>query len=859
MFMKKIITIWIFLFLSLSVANATHQRAGEITFRHISGLTYEFTIVTYTYTPSPADRPELDIIWGDGTSATVSRIEKIDYPNDISRNIYISNHTFPAPGNYTISMEDPNRNYGVINIPNSVNIPFYIETTLIINPFLGSNSSPVLLNPPLDNGCVNIPFYHNPGASDPDGDSLSYRLVFCKGLNGEVIPGYSIPLAFSSISIDAYTGDLFWDSPVMQGEYNIAILIEEWRSGIKIGSVLRDMQISIGACNNHPPIIQTSIDTCVVAGTQFSTLVTASDPDGDQVTLTGTGGALNLASSPASFPQPIIGFGTVQSQLSWSTNCSHVRKQPYQFTFKAADNGSPISLVSFKSLRVTVVSPAPQNVTANPIGNSIKITWSKHFCSNASGYKVYRHNGPSGWTHGYCETGVPEYTGFVLVGTLSTINDTTFTDNNNGLGLISGNQYCYVVIATYPDFAESYASEEVCTSLIKDVPIITNVSVEETDAINGKMYIAWSKPTEFNTTQFPGPYEYILLKSASQSGTYLPVSSFQSLNDTIFTENSINTVSNSWFYKVEFYNRTPGNDLLISTSNPAESVFIGLSPADKKIMISWDEMVPWINEEYTIFRQNEISSLWDSIATVQQQFFIDQPLVNGQQYCYYVRSKGDYTIAGTTTPLINFSQKRCEIPKDNVPPCRLNLIGSTDCDKNQFSWTLPFDSCITDIKGYYIYFNATGDGSFAKIDSILVNTQTTYETANFDYLAGCFAVAAFDSAYNQSVLSNFVCIDLNECSPYTLPNVFTPNGDNSNDFFQPFPYDFVQRINIIIFNRWGVPVFTSENPDIMWDGKDKFSHKDCSEGVYYYICDVYEYRLGGIKLRSLKGSLTLLR
>ncbi len=856
--MKKITTILFFL-LSLSVSFATHQRAGEITFRHISGLTYEFTLVTYTYTPSPADRPTLDVVWGDGTLSTINRIDKFDFPNEISKNVYIANHTFPAPGNYTISMEDPNRNYGVINIPNSVNIPFFIQTTLVINPFLGSNSSPILLNPPIDNGCVNIPFYHNPGAYDPDGDSLSYRLVTCLGLNGEVVPGYSLPLATTSLTINPNTGDLYWDSPVMQGEYNIAILIEEWRSGIRIGSVLRDMQITIGACNNHPPIIVTSMDTCIEAGTYFSTIVSATDPDNDQITLTGTGGPLNLASSPASFTQPVIGYGTVQSQLTWNTNCSHVRKYPYQFTFKAADNGNPISLVSMKSMRVTVVSPAPQNVAVSPIGNSIFITWSKHFCNNATGYKVYRHTGPSGWTHDYCETGVPAYTGFVLVGTLNSINDTTFTDNNNGLGLTYGNQYCYVVIATYPDFAESYASLEVCTSLVKDVPIITNVSVDETDTQNGKMYIAWSKPTEFNAVQFPGPYEYILLKSNTQSGTYLPVATFSNLNDTIYTETSINTVSNSWFYKVEFYNRTPNNDLLVSTSNPAESVFIGLTPSDKKIMISWNESVPWINEEYYIFRQNEGSTTWDSITTVQARNYLDINLVNGQQYCYYVRSKGDYTIQGTTTPLINFSQKRCEIPKDNIPPCKPILVGSTDCEKNTFTWSLPNDSCFSDVKGYYIYFNSTGDGSFAKIDSILNNYQNTFVTSNFDYLAGCFAVAAFDSTYNQSNLSNFVCIDLNECSPYTLPNIFTPNGDNSNDFFQPFPYDFVNRININIYNRWGVIVFTSENPDIMWDGKDKFSHRDCSEGVYYYICDVYEYRLGGLKLRSLKGSLTLLR
>lgn len=131
--------------------------------------------------------------WGDGTSSILPRVEKTNLPNNITKNVYIGNHTFSAPSNYTISLLDPNRNYGVINIPNSVNIPMYVETTLTINPFLGPDNSPVLLNPPLDNGCVGAPFIYNPGAFDPDGDSLSFKLVPCKGDGDKIFPGFLIP------------------------------------------------------------------------------------------------------------------------------------------------------------------------------------------------------------------------------------------------------------------------------------------------------------------------------------------------------------------------------------------------------------------------------------------------------------------------------------------------------------------------------------------------------------------------------------------------------------------------------------------------------------------------------------------
>lgn len=206
---------------------ATHQRAGEISYVYISGLTYEFTITTYTYSLSPADRPEIEVFWGDGSSSVIQRSQLLNLGNNINKNVYVSRHTFSAAGTFHVTFEDPNRNAGIVNIPGSVEIPFFIETIININPFLGGNSSPQLMNPPIDNGCIGVPYLHNPGAYDVDGDSLSYSLIPCRGYNGDDIPGYSLPNASHSLTIDSITGDLLWDSPTMAGEYNIAILIEE--------------------------------------------------------------------------------------------------------------------------------------------------------------------------------------------------------------------------------------------------------------------------------------------------------------------------------------------------------------------------------------------------------------------------------------------------------------------------------------------------------------------------------------------------------------------------------------------------------------------------------------------------------
>ena len=133
----RILLIVIAFAVSTPAAFATHQRAGEISYVYISGLTYEFTIVTYTYTPSPADRPQIEVFWGDGSSSVIDRTSKVNLENNISRNVYVTQHTFAAAGTYHVTFEDPNRNAGIVNIPSSVEIPFFIETILVINPFIG--------------------------------------------------------------------------------------------------------------------------------------------------------------------------------------------------------------------------------------------------------------------------------------------------------------------------------------------------------------------------------------------------------------------------------------------------------------------------------------------------------------------------------------------------------------------------------------------------------------------------------------------------------------------------------------------------------------------------------------------------
>lgn len=843
---------------------ATHQRAGEISYVYISGLTYEFTITTYTYSLSPADRPEIEVFWGDGSSSVIQRSQLLNLGNNINKNVYVSRHTFSAAGTFHVTFEDPNRNAGIVNIPGSVEIPFFIETIININPFLGGNSSPQLMNPPIDNGCIGVPYLHNPGAYDVDGDSLSYSLIPCRGYNGDDIPGYSLPNASHSLTIDSITGDLLWDSPTMAGEYNIAILIEEWRNGILVSSMVRDMQISIAPCANQPPEILVQ-DTCVLAGTPLAIPIFVQDTTSTVVTLSATGEPLMLAEDPAHF-MTIVDSVPYSTHLVWYTNCHHVRKNAYSVLFKAQDNGPQVELVSFKTWHVKVVAPAPENLTAIPYANEVFLTWNADSCPNAVGYDIYRREGSNPFEPEYCETGMPDDAGYQWIGSTYSWDDTSFVDDGSFLPLYHANEYCYRVVALFADGAESYVSKESCVHIALDAPMITHADVVTTDVQTGTLRVQWIRPVEVDSSIFPPPYHYDIYRYSIDSSSWLRLNATPinaDASDTVqYLDHDLNTLDMSYSYKVDFCNV----DTVIECSDPATSIYLHITPADRKMNLSWLVQQPWNNVNYTVYRYDDQGHQWNAIGSTTTLNYCDNGLENGKTYCYYVEAEGYYWLPDTIGPLYNRSQRACGSPADNAPPEMPVITISTDCESVNFEWQFSSDSAAMDAFAYYVYYKPTREAAFSCIDSFTVADNVcypspcTFQLTKPDVMVGCFSLQVADTNNNRTVLSDSSCIDIFDCLNYHLPNVFTPNNDGINDFFEPFtPYSGVQKVNMNIYNRWGELVFKTENPAIQWDGSYMHTGKICSDGVYFYSCEVIVHTLEGDYSYPLNGSVTIIR
>ncbi len=903
----RVISIVIVSIVSISTIHATHNRAGEITYEQIDDLTIRATITTFTRTSSfAADRDSLELFWGDGTFSFVRRSNGNgeELPNDVKKNTYIATHTYPTRSRYKLSVTDPNRIAGIQNIdfPNSVNIQFYLETnlTLLDRRFQGNNSSAILLQPPIDFACTNQTFVHNPNAFDPDGDSLAYELIPPFQGEGEEVPNYNLPdeVAPSDsnrVSLDPVTGDFVWENPPVQGDFNITILIKEYRNGLLINEIIRDMQILVLACfdenlqENNIPTIETVDELCVIAGELIEFDVLAQDIDTSQrLILEATGAPLLLDSVDVRFnvirnlvPSPH------QGTFRWQTSCDDIAETYYQIVFKVTDNFLGINggAATLKTVRIKILGPSPEDVIAEKVSSSENlISWQSPYACDESelfqGFSVWRRSSSTNINIDSCVGGL-EGLGYQKVIFLT--NDVV-----NGryqaidADVPQGDIYCYRVVAEFAQLTDSdnlynqtasLPSEESCLLFNRQKPYLTKVSVQNTDSNNGTILTTWilPSPDEIDTVEASGPFTINL-----ERGIGLNPSNYEDLSnsvvtaqrfieltdDTTFLDQDINTTESPYSYVVSFQN----SQGFQTNSSSGSSIFLTLQPGDESLSLDWSSNVPWNNEYYLVYEiDNGVRNLIDS---VNEESTIIRGLNNGQEYCFVIEGFGNYGVTEVAAPLINLSQEACGAPRDNEPPCLPSFDITTACEQsvidddlftNVVRWSYDqSNDCEEpdDLAEIVILYSPTEDESKIELDRVNASLNI-YEHDLTDNISGCYAIQAIDFSGNVSATSSTFCVD--NCPSYMLPNTFTPNDDGSNDIFTPTVNRFIDRIEFEVYNRWGQVVYRSDKPSINWDGTN-LNGTPLKEGTYFYTCIVFESRVSGVVEQEevLKGYIQII-
>lgn len=928
---------------------ATHLRAGEITAQRISNtsLTYRVTITTYTdeINGRSANEAQETVVFFPGfdnngvVSYEVPRNEKILISPSTVRNTYITEVTFPAPGIYKVSCGIPKRNEATINLPQpSQSIDWFVQSTLVINPGFGLNSTPVLLNIPVDSAALGVKFIHNPGAFDIDGDSLSYKLTVpfedrltADGV-GIAIDGYKDPTTLgptpilneaengpATFRINAVTGDLIWDAPREVGQYNVAFVIEEWRkapdgSYVRIGEIVRDMQIIVVETDNKRPLLDVPEELCVEAGETLEFDVTATDENPDQpLRITSSGGVYNIDPSgafrqyvpdkaavftPASKPMP----SPASAKFSWETNCEHIRQQSYDVLFKVEDlPGRFITqLVDIKTTKITVIPGRPVGLVAEEVDQGVSLVWQSYAkCSREGKILVYRKEGCSGLNPGECLQGMPDAWNYQLIGEVA-LTDSLFLDSSAEKGQIYSYRLVSEINVSTFNSMQSSPSAEFCigSELPKQVPVLTQVSVSNTSASDGEISVVWTRPIDIDTSAFKGPWAYGLSRTTGLGGdSFEEILRREALltvaEDTTFVDTDLNTQNEVYKYKLSFYYE---GGKLLGEAPAATAVRLNGSPDDKEVHLSWEANTPWSNDNQThfIYRENKnvpgefniIAALdvsgpntYNYIDTGKDNYTEDGDqsitIENDVTYCYKVVTNGIYSNAAARFGLLsNTSQIICQAAADRSPPCEPVLsLTNTPCEAlsqedfcnqnvftNNLSWNpAPSGNCRSDIKQFNVYFSRFPDGSFENVGFVEGDVNTFDHRKNSqDGFAGCYYLTAVSILDVESGPSNTICVD--NCEKISFPNVFSPNGDGKNDTFEPMNCPaFIKSIEYEIYNRQGLLVANGVGTSLSWDGTG-INGNPLSAGTYFYQIKVQFNRLEeNSEVLTYKGWLDLIK
>jgi gliding motility-associated-like protein len=168
-----------------------------------------------------------------------------------------------------ISARNPSNNLSGLSL-------FYVEA-MLNNDAAPTNTSAYFSVKPVPYVCVNQPYTFNNGAVDINNDSLAFEVMLPQWINdcvstpmNCVLQNKTPPLGLPSnpfqtnntFSLDAKTGALSF-TPGEQGPQTVTIRANEYRKGVLIGSVMRDIQVQVLNYSSTSPTVDPNVNSFV--------------------------------------------------------------------------------------------------------------------------------------------------------------------------------------------------------------------------------------------------------------------------------------------------------------------------------------------------------------------------------------------------------------------------------------------------------------------------------------------------------------------------------------------------------------------------------------------------------------------
>ena len=386
--MKNFFSIILSLLLALwgNASYASHSVGANITYTCLGTNLYQVKLTFYRDCSGVSPSNPMTVYWaGCGNSGSIS-LPQVGAALDVTpvcpsqatscsgggaygiqQYTFQANLTLPAGcNNVSLSWSECCRNAAITTLTDPDYENIYV-TSMINNTVTPCNSSPQFTNIPTPIICINQPYIFNHGAVDPDGDVLVYSLVNClegSGNNVNYGGGYSgvTPLTTSGgMTINSSSGAISFTPSIIQVGV-ICVRVEEFRGGVKVGEVIRDLQFRVINCSNVSPTATgvnatNNYTASVCQGGNLCFGINMADANaGNLVTAN-----WNAGISGASFTISNNNTGTPTGTFCWTPTAGDVGV--HYFTVSVEDNACPITGNATYTYTITV-NPSPNTIDA---------------------------------------------------------------------------------------------------------------------------------------------------------------------------------------------------------------------------------------------------------------------------------------------------------------------------------------------------------------------------------------------------------------------------------------------------------------------------------------------------------------
>ncbi len=372
---------------------ATHILGGDLLYEHVTGNTYKVTLTIYGDCAGGAfpylanSSPEISVYNGtsfytnmtlslqgpgvnvtpvcpqfasntqcDNASSTIPGVTRYIYSANVTLNAQSTGWRFRFEGSMptpTVPGHTAGRSGSITNIViTGVSGGTMTLEAKLNNLSFGNNSSPNYTTVPTPFFCLNQPSSFNPGAVDPNGDSLAFGLVDALIPNGteSYITGYTgaAPLSATGVTFNSSNGQYTFTPNIVQTSV-VVNEVKEYKNGILVGTSMREMNFIVqNNCSNTPPTggIGTPSGGTVVTSTFFRTCpapntisfsIPSTDPNGDTVNITYSG-------IPAGAISSVTNNNTTTATFNFSWNlASAIPGTIYTIFVTYTDYGCPLA------------------------------------------------------------------------------------------------------------------------------------------------------------------------------------------------------------------------------------------------------------------------------------------------------------------------------------------------------------------------------------------------------------------------------------------------------------------------------------------------------------------------------------